>query len=99
MTPLVMICRPEYAQAMAGLPSPVRSLTLAEIDEQKDRVFDELERGGAIRVYSNDGSRYLGVLARARAVLDEADIAQLVENGHIPPLDQLIAMDDRGELP
>ena len=39
------------------------------------------------------------MLTREKGLLDEADIAQLIENGHIPPLDELIAMDDRGELP
>ena len=39
------------------------------------------------------------MLTREKGVLDEAGIAPLVENGHIPPLDGLIAMDDRGELP
>ena len=43
--------------------------------------------------------RYLGVLTRDKRLLDAADIAQLIENGHIPPLDELVAMDDRGELP
>ena len=84
---------------MSQLPSPVRSLTLAEIEAQHERVYDELERGGAIRVYTNDGEGFLGVLTREKGLLDEADIAQLIENGHIPPLDELIAMDDRGELP
>jgi len=99
MPPSVMIHQREYAHAMTQLPSPVRSLTLAEIDEQHDRVFDELERGGAIRVYSNDGERYLGVLTRHQSLLGDADLAQMIENGTIPPLDQLLEMDDRGELP
>ena len=80
----------------AQLRSPVRSLTLAEIAEQHDRVF-QLERGGAIRVYTNDVD--LGVLTRDRSLLDEADLAHLIRNGTIPPLDQLLEMDDRGELP
>ena len=99
MPPSVMIHPREYAHAMAQLPSPVRSLTLAEIDRQHDRVFDELERGGAIRVYSNDGERYLGVLTRHQSLLGDADLAQMIENGTIPPLDQLLEIDDRGELP
>ena len=88
-----------YARLMAELPSPVRSLTFAEIEAQKERVFAELERGGAIRVYSNDSEQFLGVLTRDKTLLDAADIAQLIENGHIPPLDELVAMEDRGELP
>jgi hypothetical protein len=52
---------------LTQLPSPVRSLTLAEIDEQHDRVFDELEQGGAIRVYCNDRRALPGVLTRDRS--------------------------------
>ncbi len=66
---------------------------------QRERVYAELERGGAIRVYTNDMEHFLGVLTRDQRLLDAADIAQLIENGHIPPLDELVAMDDRGELP
>jgi len=83
------------ARLIAQLPSPVRSLTLAEIEQQHKRVFDELERGGAIRVYAKDDEHFLGVLTRDKTLLDAADIAMLIENGHIPPLDELIAMDDR----
>ena len=84
---------------MSELLSPVRRLTLAEIDAQHERVFDELERGGAIRVSTSDGEHFLGVLTRDKTLLDAADIAQLIENGHIPSLDELVEMDDRGELP
>jgi hypothetical protein len=89
----------EYARLMSELPSPVRSLTLAEIERQHDRVYEELERGGAIRVYTNDMQHLLGVLTRDERLLDAAGISQLIENGYIPPLEELIAMDDRGELP
>ena len=89
----------EYARLMSELPSPVRSLTLAEIERQHDRVYEELEHGGAIRVYTNDMQHLLGVLTRDQRLLDAAGISQLIENGHVPPLDELIAMDDRGELP
>ena len=89
----------EYARLMSELHSPVRSLTLAEIERQHDRVYDELERAGAIRVYTNDMQHFLGVLTRDQRLLDAAGISQLIENGHIPPLDELVAMDDRGELP
>lgn len=96
---ITLIRDERYARLMAQLPSPVRSLTLAELEAQHERVFAELERGGAIRVYTNDMARYLGVLTRDKTLLDAADIAQLIENGHMPPLDELVAMDDRGELP
>ena len=96
---ITLIRDERYARLMAQLPSPVRSLTLAELEAQHERVFAELEGGGAIRLYTNDMERYLGVLTRDKALLDAADLAQLIENGHIPPLDELVAMDDRGELP
>jgi hypothetical protein len=96
---ITLIRSREYARLMSELPSPVRSLTLAEIEQQRERVYEELERGGAIRVYTNDMEHFLGVLTRDQRLLDAAGIAQLIENGHIPPLDELIAMDDRGELP
>jgi hypothetical protein len=96
---ITLIRGQEYARLMSELPSPVRSLTLAEIEQQRERVYAELERGGAIRVYSNDSEHFLGVLTRDQRLLDAAGIAQLIENGQIPPLDELIAMDDRGELP
>ncbi len=96
---ITLICGERYARLMADLPSPVRSLTLAELETEQERVFAELERGGAIRLYTNDMERFLGVLTRDQALLDAADIAQLIENGHLPPLAELIAMDDRGELP
>jgi hypothetical protein len=38
------------------------------------------------------------VPTREKGLLDEAGLAQLIENGIIPPLDEPIAMDDRGEL-
>jgi hypothetical protein len=98
MTITLIRCR-MYARRMSELPSPVRSLTLAEIEDQRERVYAELERGGAIRVYTNDMQHFLGVLARDQRLLDAAGISELIENGHIPPLDELIAMDDRGELP
>lgn len=88
-----------YARLMSELPSPVRSLTLAEVEAQQERVFAELEQGGAIRVYTNDMEHFLGVLTREKALLDAADIAQLIENGHVPPLEKLLAMEERGELP
>ena len=96
---ITLIRSREYARLMSELPSPVRSLTLVEIEDQRERVYTELERGGAIRVYSNDNEHFLGVLTRDQTLLDAAGIAQLIENGHIPPLAELIAMDDRGELP
>ena len=85
--------------APADLLIGLRERVQLEIEHQRDRVYEELERGGAIRVYTNDSQHFVGVLTRDQRLLDAAGIAQLIENGHIPPLDELVAMDDRGELP
>jgi hypothetical protein len=45
------------------------------------------------------GEAFLGVLTRENRMIGEAEIAQLIENGHVPPLEELLARDDRGELP
>ena len=39
------------------------------------------------------------MLTRDTGMIGEAEIAQLIENGHVPPLEELLARDDRGELP
>jgi hypothetical protein len=39
------------------------------------------------------------VPTRDRRLLDEASIAATIDTGHLPPVADLIAMDDRGELP
>jgi hypothetical protein len=39
------------------------------------------------------------VLTRERSLLDEASIAAEIDAGHLPPIAELIAMDDDGELP
>jgi hypothetical protein len=94
---LTVIRGGEYARFMSDLPSPTRSLTLREIEEQHERVYRELEHGGAIRVYTNDSDMLLGVLTRDPRLFDAADIAQLQESGLIPPLDELVAMQDRAD--
>jgi hypothetical protein len=89
----------EYHRAMATLPSPARALTLSEINSDYMRYLAELEEGGAIIVLSDDRQAVLGVLTRDPAVFGDAKLAQQIEDGHIPPLAELLAMDDRGELP
>jgi hypothetical protein len=39
------------------------------------------------------------VLTRDRRLLDEASIAAMIDTGNLPPLAELLAMDDRAELP
>ena len=45
------------------------------------------------------GEAFLGVLTRDAGMTGDAEIAQLVDNGHMPPLEELLAMDNRGKLP
>jgi hypothetical protein len=95
-----LVARPAYHQGMDdGLPHPSEALTLADIEDQRERVLDLLERGGAVIVYSNDHQMRLGVLTRDPAVFGDAQVAQLIDAGHLPPIAELLTMDDRGELP
>jgi hypothetical protein len=95
-----LVARPAYHQGMEdGLPHPSEALTLADIQDQLERVTGLLEQGGAVIVYSNDRQQRLGVLTRDPAVLGDAQVAQLIDAGHLPPIAELLAMDDRGELP
>jgi hypothetical protein len=89
----------DYHRLMGKLPTPVRTLTLAEIQADWPTVLDELKQGGTVLVESDGGEAFLGVLTRDAGMIGEAEIAQLVENGHIPPLEELLEQDDRGELP
>jgi hypothetical protein len=82
-----------------GLPHPCEALTLSQVRDQQPRVIEMLEHGGAVIVYSDGQEHLLGVLTRDRRLLDEASIAAMIDTGHLPPLAELIAMDDRGELP
>jgi hypothetical protein len=89
----------DYHRLMSQLPHPARTLTLAEIQADWEGVLEELKNGGAILVESDGGEVFLGVLTRDTGMIGEAEIAQLIENGHVPPLQELLARDDRGELP
>lgn len=82
-----------------GLPHPSEALTLAEIGQQVDRVKEMLRQGGAVIVYTDDRQALLGVLTGDRTLLDEASIAAMIDTGNLPPLAELLAMDDRGKLP
>jgi hypothetical protein len=89
----------DYHRLMTQLPHPVRTLTLAEIQADWETVLEDLKAGGSILVESDGGETFLGVLTRDEGMIGEAEIAQLIENGHVPALDELLARDDRGELP
>jgi hypothetical protein len=75
---------------MANLPSPARVLTLSEVNADYQRYLRELEDGGAILVYSDDRQALLGVLTRDPEVFGDARLAQQIEAGHMPPLEQLL---------
>ena len=89
----------EYHGLTSRLPSPVRTLTLSEIQADTQGVLDQLKHGGAIIVESDDEQILLGILTRDRGLLDEAQLGQLIENGQVPALEELLALDDRGETP
>ncbi|MGI8412224.1 MAG: hypothetical protein ACR2LV_05030 [Solirubrobacteraceae bacterium] len=84
---------------MASLPSPSRALTLSEINADYGQYLQELQAGGAIVVLSDDREALLGVLTRDPEVFGDAQLAQQIEAGQIPPVEELLAMADRGELP
>lgn len=89
-----------YHRAMSdGLPHPSEALTISEIRDEQERVIEILEQGGAVIVLTDDGARRLGVLTRQQPLLDEASIAAQIDSDRLPPLADLIVMDDRGELP
>jgi hypothetical protein len=95
-----LVARAAYHRGMDdGLPHPSEALSLAEIDADVDRVITMLQQGGAVIVLSNNRQRILGVLTRDPALLGDAQVAQLIDSGHVPPIAELLAMDDRGELP
>jgi hypothetical protein len=83
---------------MATLPSPARVLTLSELNADYERYLAELAQGGAILAYSDDHQALLGVLTRDPSVFGDARLAQQIEAGHLPPLEQLLehAVDDPG---
>jgi hypothetical protein len=89
----------EYHRLMASLPTPARALTLSAINADYPTYLAELRDGGAIIVLSDDEQAVLGVLTRDPAVFGDAQLAQQIDDGHLPPLEDLLAMSDRGEGP
>ena len=94
---IAVISGRRYHRLMANLPSPARNLTLTEINADYRRYLTELEDGGAILVYSDDRQALLGVLTRDPDVFGDARLAQQIEAGHMPPLEQLL--DDPADEP
>jgi hypothetical protein len=96
-----LISEAAYHRIMSddGLPHPATGMRVSELLEHQSEVLEMLEQGGAIIVHTDDGEHLLGVLTRNRELLDQASIAAMIDTGNLPPLAELIAMDDRGELP
>ncbi len=80
-----------YDRLMAMLPSPARAMTLAQIQADHERVAEQLEEGGVILVHSDGLEHYLGVLTRDPSIIGDAELAQQIESGHLPPLEELLA--------
>jgi hypothetical protein len=99
MTAHVVSGRAYHRAVSDGLPHPSEALTVSEIREEQERVIDVLEQGGTVIVITDDGARRLGVLTRQQPLLGEASLAAQIDSGRLPPIADLIAMDDRGELP
>jgi hypothetical protein len=88
-----------WAMSGDGLPHPAEALTVSQLGQQLEHVIGVLDEGGAVLVYSDDHEHRLGVLTRQQPLLDEASLAQEIDAGNLPPIRELLAMDDRGELP
>lgn len=95
---IAVISGRRYHRHMANLPSPARALTLSAINADYAKYLAELEQGGAILVYSDDRQALLGVLTRDPGVFGDARLAQQIEVGNVPPLEQLLeeAVDEPG---
>ena len=82
-----------------GLPHPATGMSISELSDHQDDALEILKDGGAIVLHSDDGEQLFGVLTRNTQLVGDATLAAMIDAGTIPPLDQLVEMDDRGELP
>ena len=87
---IAVISGRRYSRLVTSLPSPARTLTLSEINANYPRYARELEDGGAFLVYSDDRNALLGVLTRDPELFGDARLAQQIEAGHMPPLEELL---------
>jgi len=78
-----------YADSMS-LPDPARTMTLAGLAADPDAVRRDLEAGGAILVLTDDEQHYLGVLTLDPAVRGDAELAEAIAAGRVPPLPELL---------
>jgi hypothetical protein len=53
-------------------------------------VLKELQQGGTILVEFDGGEAFLGVLTRDEGPIGGAEIALLIETGHVPALEELL---------
>ena len=82
-----------------GLPHPATGMSISELSDRQDDALEILTDGGAIVLHSDDGEQLFGVLTRNTQLVGDATLAAMIDAGTVPPLDQLLEMDDRGELP
>ena len=82
-----------------GLPHPAFAITVGELPDRLQQVRAALDQGGAVLLFTDAHDDIIGVLTAQRSLLEEASIAAEIDTGHLPPIAELIAMDDRGELP
>ena len=82
-----------------GLPHPAFAITVGELRERLEEVREALDQGGAVLLFTDARDDIIGVLTAERSLLHEASIAAEIDSGYLPPIAELIAMDDRGETP
>ena len=82
-----------------GLPHPAFAMTVGELRDRLQEVREALNQGGAVLLFTDARDDVIGVLTAQRSLLEEASLAAEIDRGHLPPIAELIAMDDRGELP
>ena len=96
---LIPLAAYHHAMSTDGLPHPAETMTVSDLNGRLEHVLEVLDEGGALLVYTDDYEHRLGVLTRQQPLLDEAALAAEIDAGHLPPIAELIAMDDRGETP
>ena len=74
---------------VSTLPSPARALTLSEIMADYRGYLRELQDGGAISSTGRPAA-LRRVLTRDPALFGDARLAQQIEAGHMPPLEELL---------
>jgi hypothetical protein len=74
-------------------------MTVSELRDRVQQVREMLDQGGAVLVFTDARDDIVGVLTHNRPLIEETAIAAQIDSGNLPPIAELIAMDDRGETP